>query len=70
MIVLKDGRKLRTLKDAADVVLDVFGSVNARGGHVDSTIERLMAAADSGKRADIADATDSVQRLLSIRHLL
>ena len=70
VIVLKDGRRLRTLKDAADVVLDVFGSVNARGGHVDSTIERLLAAADTGTRADIATATDSVQRLLSVRHLL
>ena len=32
-------------RPAADVILDVFGSVNARGGHVDSTIARLIAAA-------------------------
>jgi hypothetical protein len=63
VIVLKDGKRLVTMQDAADVV-------NARGGHVDSTIERLLAAAESGQRADIADATNSVQRLLSIRHLL
>ena len=70
VITLKDGKRLVTLKDAADVILDVFGSVNARGGHVDATIERLLAAADTGKRADILAATDSVQRLLSVRHLL
>ena len=70
VITLKDGKRLVTLQDAADVILDVFGSVNAHGGHVDSTIARLIAAAESGKRADIAEATDSVQRLLSVRHLL
>jgi hypothetical protein len=70
VIALKDGKRLVTLQDAADVILDVFGSVNARGGHVDSTIAGLIAAAESGKRADTADTTDSVQRLLSVRHLL
>ena len=70
VIVLKDGRRLRTMQEAADVVLDVFGSVNARSGHIDSTIARLIDAAGSGKRSDIAKFTDSLQRLLSVRHLL
>jgi len=47
----------------ADVVLDgVFGSVSVRGGKVDSTIERLIAAAGSGKRADIAGATVMIEQ--------
>jgi hypothetical protein len=33
------------------VLDDVFGSVNARGGYLDTTIERLIAAAESGKRS-------------------
>jgi len=70
VVALKDGKRLVTLQDAADMVLDVFGSVNARGGHVNSTVERLIQAAESGELDDIADATNSVQRLLSIRHLL
>ena len=52
VIVLKDGKRLVTLQDAADVILDVFGSVNGRGGHVDSTVERLIAAAQSRKRSE------------------
>jgi hypothetical protein len=41
-----------------------------RWGALDTPIEGLLAAAASGKRPDIADATDCVQRLLSVRHLL
>jgi hypothetical protein len=59
-IVLKDGKRLVTLQDAADVVLDLFGSVNARGGHVDATIERLIAAAESGKCTDVRERANYV----------
>ena len=52
-ITLADGRALAALKDAADLLLDVFGSVNARSGVLDAGIARLMQAATTGKRADI-----------------
>jgi hypothetical protein len=45
------------------VLDDVSGSVNVRGWHVDSTIERLLAAAEGGKSSDIAEATESVVRV-------
>ena len=67
MVVLKDGRKLRTLQDAADVVLSEFDQT-LRWGPLDTTIEKLMEAAESSERDDIIDATDRVRRLLS--HLL
>jgi hypothetical protein len=70
VIVLKNGTKLGTLHDARTLVLDVFGSVNARGGALDHTIRKLLAAAESGKRADIADATDSLVRLFQAPCLL
>ena len=55
VIVLKDGRRLRTLQDAADTVLTRFDRTSGRARHA---IERLLAAAESGKRDDIATATD------------
>jgi hypothetical protein len=67
VIVLKNGRKLRTLQDAADVMLSEFDRT-IRWGPLDTTIEKLMEAAASGERDDIIDATDRVRRLLS--HLL
>ena len=41
VIVLKDGPRLRTLKDAADVVLTAFDRT-LRWGALDTTIERLL----------------------------
>ena len=70
MIVLDNGTKLATLSDARALVLDVFGSVNARSGTLDAAIERLMQAASSGKRTDIAEATASLERVLRARRLI
>jgi hypothetical protein len=70
VVVLADGTKLVTLRDAANVLLAVFGSVNARSGALDHTIQRLLAAATTGKHADIAAATDSIERALRARRLL
>ena len=63
-IRLADGRQVKSLHDARTVMLDVFGSVNARSGLLDHTIERLIEAAESGKRDDIAEATTAVERVL------
>ena len=70
VVVLADGTKLVTLRDAANVLLDVFGSVNARSGVLDHTIQRLLAAATTGKHADITAATDAIERVLRARRLL
>ena len=70
VVVLADGTKLVTLRDAANVLLEVFGSVNTRSGALDHTIQRLLAAATTGKHADIAAATDSIERALQARRLL
>jgi hypothetical protein len=59
IVALADGTELITLRDAANTLLDVLDSVNARSG-----------VPDHGKRADIAAATDSIERLLRDRRLL
>jgi hypothetical protein len=70
IVVLENGTELVTLRDAANVLLEVFGSVNARHGALDYTIQRLLKAAETGKRADIAAATASLERVLRARRLL
>jgi hypothetical protein len=70
VVALADGTELITLRDAANTLLDVFGSVNARSGVPDHAIRFLLVAAETGKRADIAAATDSIERLLRDRRLL
>ena len=45
VIVLKDGTALVTLRDAANVLLDVFTSVNAASGVLDGAIGSLLKAA-------------------------
>ena len=67
VVVLADGTKLVTLRDAANVLLDV---VNARSGGLDHAIGSLLTAAETGKRADIAAATDAIERVLRGRRLL
>ena len=70
MIVLTNGRKLVTLHDARAVLLDLFGSVNARSRFLDHVIRLLLTAAETGKRADIAEATDQLVHLLRGRYLM
>ena len=43
--MLADGTKLVTLRDAANVLLDVFTSVNAPSGVLDGAIGSLLKAA-------------------------
>ena len=49
VIVLADGTELVTLRDAANVLLDVFGSVNAPSGSPDNATRLLLLAAKDGK---------------------
>ena len=66
VIVLADGTELVTLRDAANVLLDVFGSVNARSSVPDSATRLLLIAAKTGKRPDITAATAAVERALTV----
>ena len=58
---------LVTLRDAANVLLD---AANARSGGLDHTIGSLLTAAETGRRSDIAKATNAVERALRSRQLL
>ena len=69
-VVLADGRRLRTLKDAADLLVDVFSTVNARSRALDHALVLLIRAATTGKRYDIEAATEAIERLLRERRLL
>ena len=63
-LALDNGMKLTTLADARTAVLYVFGSVDARTGELDHAIHLLLAAAQTGKREDIAAATEQVEIVL------
>ena len=69
-ITLANGRKLKSLDDARTVILDGFGSVNARSGALDHAIRLLLTAAETGKRDDIAAATTAIERVLRVGRLL
>ena len=66
VIVLADGTELVTLRDAANVLLDVFGSANAQSGEPDNATRLLLLAANTGKHHDIAAATAAVKRALTV----
>ena len=68
-ITLADGTRLKTLKDAADFFGNQFSTVT-RWGPLEIAIEMLIAAGQSGKRDDIAAATDQVEIVLRERRLL
>ena len=63
-IVLADGRRLGTFKDAADLLVDVFGSVYTRSSSLDHALESLIRAAITGERDDNDAATDALERVL------
>jgi hypothetical protein len=63
-LVLHDGRKLTTLRDAVDVVLNRRSMRNYSAS--DFAIEVLSEAERSGKRADLEAATKLVE--LALRH--
>ena len=66
-LTLADGTQLVTLRDAANVLLDV---ANARSGGLDNAIRLLLTAAETRKNADISAATHAVERVLRDRRLL
>jgi len=66
-LTLADGTKLVTLRDAANGLLD---AANVRSGGLDNAIRLLLTAAETRKGADIAAATDAVERVLRDRCLL
>ena len=63
VIVLNDGTVIVTLLDAVWIVRE-------RCQGVELAIEQLTAAAKSGDDADIAEATDTLERVLAARRLL
>ena len=67
-ITLADGRQLKSLHDARELVL--FGSVNARSGALGHAIILMLAAAESGGKQNIAAATDQIERVLRDRRLM
>ena len=69
VVVLADGAKLVTLRDAANVLLDVLGSVNARSSVPDNATRLLLIAAKTGKHHDVAAATEAVERVIAIAGL-
>jgi hypothetical protein len=69
-IALTDGRQLKSLHDARELMIVVSGSVNARPGALDQVIRLLITAAETGKRDDIAAATDAIERVLRDGRLL
>jgi hypothetical protein len=66
-LTLADGSQLVTLRDAANGLLD---AANVRSGGLDNAIRLLLMAAETRKGADIAAATDAVERVLRDRCLL
>ena len=67
-LVLDDGTKLVTLRDAANVLTERFDTVIS--WRVIELIEQLLRAESSGARADIEAATDAIERVLRARRLL
>ena len=68
IITLADGRHMKSLHDARTVLLGV--SVNARSGALNYAIQFLLLAAETGKRDDVALATELTERVLRDRGLL
>ena len=66
-LTLADGTTLVPLRDAANVLLD---AANTRSGGLVHPIGSLTTAAETGKRSDIVEATNAVERALRSRQLL
>jgi hypothetical protein len=66
-VVLADGRRLCTLKDVAYLLVDVFGSINARSHALDHAIALLMQAATTGARYDVEATTYAIERVWRAR---
>ena len=65
-IMLKDGREIATLSDARDFMVDDLPDVRASAKYWQYSAELLLAAAESGERADIDSATDRFARAAGV----
>jgi hypothetical protein len=68
-IALSDGRKLRTLHNAAECLIATFDGIS-QWPALEHARDLLMTAAETGTRKDVAAATDQVMIVLSHRRLL
>jgi hypothetical protein len=66
-ITLSDGRELRTVSDALSVIETIS---DAECPTLQAATEQLFTAADTGRRADIRDATDQLETVLKAQRLL
>jgi hypothetical protein len=69
-LMLADGRRLVTLRAAANVITDVLVSANSPSHTLEHAIALLLKAAKSGAAADVAEATDQVELVLRAWHIL
>jgi hypothetical protein len=67
-IVLDDGTKLVTLRDAVNLFAEWFSTVTS-WRLLETAIERLIAAAESSKRDTVKAATEAIERVLRARRL-
>jgi len=65
-IVLDDGKRIMTLRDAADLFAERFATVKS-WRLLELAIERLIAAAESAEREKETAAPDSIARVLRTR---
>ena len=68
-IKLADGTWLKTIKDAADYFAKQFSTLTA-WGPLETAVEMLITAGESGKRDDIEAATEQVEIVLRGRQLI
>jgi hypothetical protein len=68
-ITLNDGRKLRTLHSAAECIIATFDGIS-HWPALEHARNLPMTAAETGKRRDVAAATDQVAIVLGQRRLL
>jgi hypothetical protein len=68
-IVLDDGTRIMTLRDAANLFAERFATAKS-WRLLEIAIERLIAAAESAKRDKVKAATDAIERVLRARRLL
>jgi len=68
-IVLDDGTRIMTLRDAANLFAERFATVT-NWRLLEIAIERLIAAAESAKRDKVKAASEAIERVLLDRRLL
>ena len=68
-IMLDDGTRIMTLRDAANLFAERFQTVRSWRG-LETAIERLIAAAESAERDKVKAAADAIERVLRARRLV